>query len=245
MMTERRVVDGSLEMEGSRPRSSKVSLTDQAYRIIRKEIMECALAPGLEFTELDIAERFAMSKTPVREALMRLQFEGLVKAYPRRGYMIEPVKISDINEIFEMRIVLEAGAMDLAVQRATQQDIDELQTIARSISDAVYRVEPDRSNNVNNMFHERLAIAARNTRLHRSVVQMLNELERFFYIEAQATTAYPVQYASHLDIVASLEKRDAAAARAAIIDHIEGTRHVLLASLVVNRPAPPRGVLVR
>lgn len=231
--------------EARRTRPAKLSLTDQAYHRIRREIMACNLEPGLEFTELDIAERFAMSKTPVREALLRLQFEGLVKSYPRRGYMVEPIKISDINEIFDTRIVLEGGAMDLAVQRATQQDIDELHTIARSISDAVYRVEPDRSNNVNNMFHERLVIAARNTRLHRSVVQMLNELERFFYIEAQATTAYPVQYASHLDIVAALEKRDATAARAAIVDHIEGTRHVLLASLVVNRPATVRGVLVR
>lgn len=228
-----------------RARPAKLSLTDQAYRRIRREIMACTLEPGLEFTELDIAERFSMSKTPVREALLRLQFDGLVKSYPRRGYMVEPVKISDINEIFDMRLVLEGGAMDLAVQRATDEDIAKLHDIALSVSDAVYRAEPDRSNNVNNMFHEHLAIAARNTRLHRSIVQMLNELERFFYIEAQATTAYPVQYATHLDIVTSMERRAAGAARAAIIDHVEGTRHVLLASLVQNRPTTPRGVLVR
>jgi DNA-binding GntR family transcriptional regulator len=244
-MTERRVADDQLEMEGSRPRGSKVSLTDQAYRIIRKEIMECALAPGLEFTELDIAERFAMSKTPVREALMRLQFEGLVKAYPRRGYLIEPVKISDINEIFEMRLILEGGAMDCAVQRASDEDIRKLYDIAQSISDAIYHEEPDRSHKVNNLFHESLALAARNARLHRSLVQTLNELERFFYIEARASIDYPDQHATHRDIVSALERRDAAAARAAIIDHIEGTRRVLLASLVESNPKTPRSVRLR
>jgi DNA-binding GntR family transcriptional regulator len=238
------VADDAAANESKRPRAGRVSLTDQAYRTIRKEIMACALAPGLEFTELDIAERFAMSKTPVREALMRLQFEGLVKAYPRRGYMVEPVKISDINEIFDMRLILEGGAMDLAVQRATDEDIHKLDEIAQSISDAIYHAEPGQSNNVNNLFHESLALASRNARLHRSMVQMLNELERFFYIEAQASTAYPVRYATHLDIVTAMEQRDAPAARAAIIDHIEGTRHVLLASLVQNRPKTARSVFV-
>ncbi|MCL6707192.1 GntR family transcriptional regulator [Pseudomonas sp. R2.Fl] len=216
-------------------RGIRASLTDVAYERLRREIVACKLEPGREFTELDVAERLEMSKTPVREALMRLQFEGLVKAYPRRGYMVEPIKVGDINDIFDMRVIVEGGAMELAVQRAGEEDMDRLAQLAASVSDELYSKELDRSNSVNNAFHESIALAAQNSRLHRTVVQLLRELERFFYIEAQAAVAYPERYASHKDIVAAMQRRDFAMARTAMIDHIEGTRAVLLASIMDGR----------
>jgi DNA-binding GntR family transcriptional regulator len=219
----------------SRRRAEKMSLTEQAYQRLRREIVICALQPGHEFTELDIAERLAMSKTPVREALMRLQFEGLVKAYPRRGYMVEPVKVSDINEIFDLRLIIEAGAVEYAVQRADDAEIEKLGRLAGAVTDEIYKSEPDRSNEVNNRFHEGIALASGNARLHRSVLQLINELERFFHIEARSEVGYPDSHASHRDIVAAMKARNAAAARAAIIDHIEGTRSVLLTSVIQGR----------
>lgn len=224
-----------MSRDGRPGRGGKVSLTEQAYALIRKEIIACTLEPGLEFTELDMAERFSISKTPVREALMKLQFEGLVRAYPRRGYVIEPVKVSDINEIFDMRLIVEAGAVQFAVERATNEDIARLKEIALSQDDESYHEQPDRSNSINNLFHENIALASRNARLHRSVMQMLGELERFFYIEARSTMAYPERHASHRDIVAAMEARNVGTARAAIVDHIEGTRNVLLASIIDGR----------
>lgn len=218
---------------------ARLSLSDQAYEQIRRDIVRCALQPGLEFTETDIAGRLSMSKTPVREALMRLQFEGLVKAYPRRGYLIEPVKISDINDIFDMRVVIEAGVIELAVSRVSEAELQRLVELADSISDERYSENPDRSHNVNIEFHETIARASRNTRLHRSVAQVLRELERFFYLEAKASAVYPDNHASHHDIVAALTGRDAGKARAAVIDHIEGTRSVLLRSVFEGQTQTP------
>jgi DNA-binding GntR family transcriptional regulator len=220
------------EVVGQTGRNGRVSLTDVAYERLRRDIVACRLEPGHEFTELDIADRLQMSKTPVREALMRLQFEGLVKAYPRRGYMVEPIKIRDINDIFDMRAIVEGGAMALAVERATDEDLDRLSQLAAAIADDVYSKELDRSSSVNNAFHEGIALAARNDRLHRTVVQLLRELERFFYIEAKASGDYPERYASHRDIVKEMQLRDATGAQKAIIDHIEGTRAILVSSIV-------------
>lgn len=217
----------------------RVSLTDQAYERIRRDIVSCTLPPGLEFTETDIAARLAMSKTPVREALMRLQFEGLVRAYPRRGYVIEPVKVSDINDIFDMRVVIEAGAMEFAVKRISESEIERLSQLADSISDEKYNENPDRSHNINIEFHETIARASRNVRLHRSVIQVLSELERFFYIEAQASAVYPDNHASHRDIVSAVTRRNVREARVAIIDHIEGTRSVLLNSVIERQTRVP------
>jgi DNA-binding GntR family transcriptional regulator len=218
---------------------TRVSLTDQAYERIRRDIVSCVLQPGLEFTEIDIAARLSMSKTPVREALMRLQFDGLVRAYPRRGYVIEPVKISDINDIFDMRVVIEAGAMELAVKRISEAELERLSQLADSISDEKYNENPDRSNHINIEFHETIARASRNVRLHRSVIHVLSELERFFYIEAQASVAYPDNHASHRDIVSAILRREVREARAAIIDHVEGTRSVLLNSVMESQTRVP------
>jgi DNA-binding GntR family transcriptional regulator len=216
----------------ARKSTARTSLTDRAYEQIRRDIICCALQPGLEFTETDIAARLSMSKTPVREALMRLQFDGLVKAYPRRGYLIEPVKISDINDIFDMRVVVEAGGIELAVSRISEAELQRLSHLAASISDESYNENPERSHAVNIEFHEAVARASRNARLYRSVAQVLRELERFFYLEANASVVYPDNHASHQDIVEALTKREAGKARAAIIDHIEGTRSVLLRSVI-------------
>ena len=224
-------------------RGNRESLTEQVYGRIRKEILSCSLKPGDEFTELDIAERFDVSKTPVREALMRLQFESLVRAYPRRGYKVEPIKISDINDIFDMRVIVEAGATELAVQRVTDEELKKLFEIAEATSDEAYDSEPDSTLGANNSFHESIAAASRNVRLHRTLMQMLRELERFFYIEARASVAYPRKYASHTEIVQAMERRDLAAARTAIVDHVEGTRSILLAAVVDSQTRSPLSLL--
>jgi len=209
-----------------------MSLTDRAYALIRRDIVSCTLAPGAEFTEIDLAERLQMSKTPVREALARLQFEGLVKAYPRRGYQITPIRVSDINDIFDARIVVETGVVAMAVERASDAELDQLALLAAASSDDDYMRDLDHSQEVNTEFHEALALATGNLRLHRMVAMTLKELERFFYLEAQAEDAYPTSHVSHDDIVAIMRQRDPGSAQRAMREHVDGTRRVLIRSLL-------------
>lgn len=210
----------------------RMSLTDRAYALIRQDIIRCVLPPGAEFTEFDLSERLAMSKTPVREALARLQYEGLVRAFPRRGYKIEPIRVSDINDIFDARIVLEAGAIGLAVHRVTTAELDELDRLAEASSDLSYLTDFEHSQRVNNAFHELIAQGSRNLRLQRMVGQTITEFERFFFLEAHTEAPYPDGHVSHGDIVAVLRKRDEAGARRAIGEHIDSIRKVLIDSLV-------------
>ena len=219
-------------MAGRGGLEERMSLTDRAYERIRHDIVRCALPPGAEFTETDLAERLEMSKTPVREALARLQFEGLVRTFPRRGYRIEPIRVSDINEIFDARIVLEAGAVGLAVQHISAAELDELDVLARASTDSAYMVDFDHSQRVNNAFHESIALASRNTRLHRMVGQTITEFDRFFFLEAQSDAPYPDGHVSHADIVAIMREGDAAKARDAMSTHINSMRSILIESLV-------------
>jgi len=209
-----------------------MSLTDRAYELIRRDIISCVLPPEAEFTEVDLAGRLQMSKTPVREALARLQFEGLVRAYPRRGYQIEPVRLSDINDIFDARAIVEAGVITLAVERITDAELERLDGLARASSDDGYATDFERSHRLNNEFHEAIALASGNLRLHRMVVQTNTELERFFFLEAHAEDAYPADHVTHGQIVARMRERNPETARQAIIEHIEGTRRLLVGALM-------------
>src|SRR3546814_9020930 len=78
-------------------------LSDIAYETIKHDIIRCALAPGEEVTEARLALRLGLGKAPVRAALMRLSQEGLIRALPRRGYLVAPVTLRDVQDIFQFR----------------------------------------------------------------------------------------------------------------------------------------------
>ena len=89
-------------------------LTDRAYERIRHDIISCAIAPGAEISEAQLCAQYKLGKAPVRMALNRLAHDGLVRAIPRRGYMVAPVTVRDIHDVFELRLMLEPAAARMA-----------------------------------------------------------------------------------------------------------------------------------
>src|SRR4051794_11242627 len=97
--------------------SARTRQTDQAYERIKRMIIELELVPGSQFTEAQLAARGGTSKTPVREALVRLQRDGLVQAMPRSGYRVVPVTLKDARDLCEFRTLLECEAAERAADR--------------------------------------------------------------------------------------------------------------------------------
>src|SRR5215510_5376137 len=89
-------------------------LSDRAYERIRHDVISCLLAPGTEISETQLCEHYKLGKAPVRMALNRLAHDGLVRAIPRRGYMVSPVTVRDIHDVFELRLMLEPAAARMA-----------------------------------------------------------------------------------------------------------------------------------
>lgn len=85
-----------------------VQLKDQAYNFIKKNIVTCNLMPGANISENEIAFEMGISRTPVREAILRLSQEGLIMIYPRRGMIVSPVTVQNIHEVFEIRKMVES-----------------------------------------------------------------------------------------------------------------------------------------
>ncbi|MDA0339975.1 MAG: GntR family transcriptional regulator, partial [Proteobacteria bacterium] len=215
--------------------SGKKSLAGSIYARLRSEILRCSIAPGTDLSEAELAARFDVSKTPVREALGALRQDGLVMAFPRRGYQVTPITFGDMNELFDLRTLLEAGAAEMACERISPREIDTLQKMATADYDVSQEVSLDHFIIVNREFHLAIARTAGNQRLFNLLERQMMELERFFYIGAQSRDVNRETAVEHSEIVAALATRDADRARKLMIKHNSATREGLVRVLSSSR----------
>lgn len=216
-------------------KAGKASLTEKVYNLLRNEILTCALEPGRELSEAELAQRFDVSKTPVREALATLRSEGFVRTFPRRGYQVVPITFGDMSELFDLRTILEAGAAELACARITDPELDQLQKLADVVYDRAEQPSLQRFIRANRDFHAAIAKASGNERLQTLITRQIDELERFFYLGARLRDVNSETINDHQAIVEVLRSRDPAAARAIMIKHNDLTREGLFKALASSR----------
>jgi DNA-binding GntR family transcriptional regulator len=106
------------------------SLADKAYRALKNDIIQCSLEPGQQIVQTQLAESYGIGATPLREALQRLAQEGFVRAIPRFGYVVIPVTLRDVREIFELRAVIESAAARMAAVRGSDRQLEKLRANA-------------------------------------------------------------------------------------------------------------------
>jgi DNA-binding GntR family transcriptional regulator len=142
------------------------SLTDKAYNWIKNEIMENRMSPGFQAFESDLADILDMSRTPVREALMRLQNEGLIKVLPRRGMRVLPLRLSDLREIYEVLNAIECEAVSIIAKRKpTRDDLAPLNEAVLDMEKALAADNLDSWATANTRFHQSLLRLCKNKRL--------------------------------------------------------------------------------
>lgn len=219
-------------VEDATRKPRKQSLTETAYASVREQIVLGVLRPGAEFSELELAERLAMSKTPVREALGRMAAEGLIEAFPRRGYRVTPVTVKDINDLFAIRSMAEGTAASMAALNLSADDLDHLDVLANA------RYEPSEGPTIhtfvrtNGEFHMAIARGSVNPRLVAMVSTLLDECARLFYLGARSRDVNPETNNDHRHIVGVLRLRDSEKARTAMVEHNEHTRQGVLRALI-------------
>ncbi len=194
-------------------------LREQVYEGVKEAIVSGALKPGDILNEGRLAEEYGISKTPVREALCLLSFLGLLNPLPRTGYVISPVTVHDIQEAYQLRMLLELEAVGLAVERITDQELVELEKAMDSPTGPEMRL-------ANHEFHMRIARASGNARLARLTGQLLDEMDRMLYMDPHISA--PTGPYEHADLMKALRCRDKTAAQEAMRRHVDGARARLL-----------------
>src|SRR6478609_8908513 len=106
-------------------------LTERAYDRVRRDIISCVIAPGSEISETQLSTHYKMGKAAVRVALTKLAHEGLVRAIPRRGYIVMPVTLKDIHDVFELRLMLEPRAARMAAGKVDAQRLKVFDEVCR------------------------------------------------------------------------------------------------------------------
>ncbi len=217
-------------------RTTKLSsLTDRVYAALRAEILTCELEPGRDLSEAELAARFDVSKTPVREALATLRTEGFIRSFPRRGYQVIPITFGDINELFELRTILECAAAELACERITDAELAHLSLLADVIYDRQEQPSLKRFIDANRDFHVAIGKASGNERLHQQVARAIDELERFFYLGARLRDVSIETRSDHHRIVDILRTRNGVAARKIMVEHNDATRLGLIQRIALSK----------
>jgi DNA-binding GntR family transcriptional regulator len=190
-------------------------LGDLAYQRIKRDILECVLPPGSDVTETRLTERYALGKAPVRAALLRLRQEGLVRPMARRGYVVTPVTVKDVQDLFEFRLLLEPGTARLAAGRISPAGLRRLRALCRDD-----RMSRTAFNRANTEFHVAIAEAAGNHRVAGAIAQVLDGIDRLFSLRL---TPHDIAEAhrEHRTIIQALQTGDGAKAEEVASRHIQ------------------------
>jgi DNA-binding GntR family transcriptional regulator len=156
--------------------------SDTAYEQIKIDIVGCVLMPGQALTEKQIGERYTLRKATVRSALTRLSQEGLIKSEPRRGYVVAPIAMRDVNEIFELRSLIEPEVYRLAATTMTEGSLADIEHAAQrvlkpeTLKSHMAFIAADR------VFRLAIAEATGNFRIVRLLGQVLDQSERVMHL---------------------------------------------------------------
>jgi DNA-binding GntR family transcriptional regulator len=206
-----------------------LTLTEEAHRRIRADIIEGRFRPNVHLVASDLAKQLAISRTPVREALQLLASEGLVLA-TRRGYVVREHSVEEIRDIYEVRAALEEMAARLAAERATDEAIAALEGIGAHTT-AVVDHPRDVIVDLNDAFHAAIMAAAGNARL--LIINQRNSEHFFNYNIAKLFTHEEAAdaIAGHAKVVAAIKNRDPDAAARAAREHVLEALEVTLLKL--------------
>jgi DNA-binding GntR family transcriptional regulator len=202
---------------------------EDAYRAIRDQILRGERAGGEWLREGDLAASLGVSRTPVREALRRLDAEGLVRHERNRGVQVASWSIHDLDEIFGLRSVLEPWGSALAATSGLA-DLDQLRELADAMDAAARGRRPDLDEitRLNNQFHRAILTASghgRLTQLVSSVVEVPLVWRTFSHYSPEAMRR---SLAHHHEIVDALAAQDAAWAESVMRSHVRAARAALL-----------------
>jgi DNA-binding GntR family transcriptional regulator len=191
-------------------------LADEVYSVLRGMIIRRELPPGARVTEIEIAERLGVSRTPVREAFQRLSYDELLNDEPGRSPQVSAITVQRIEEAYPLIAVLEGLAIRLACRRLTEADLRHMEDLTQQMALHGRRGETELLMQADGKFHGMLHERAENDRLHRVVIDLRARLERLEYIFFSTPEAVAASVQRHRRLVRVLRRRDPRAAQKAL-----------------------------
>jgi DNA-binding GntR family transcriptional regulator len=212
--------------------------SDYVYGQIRQDILTGALRPGESLSVIGIGERFNASRTPIRQAFLRLEAEGLLSLIDRQGARVAPISIQGVRDLFEVRILLEgaatrqvaeAAAQNEAAHRAFETILSELESVEGQEPSPARR---DRFYELAEAYDQAIISYTRNAHLARQIAELRPHSTRLRIIAHSRPERLEVSLAEHLAMCRAIIAHNAAAAAAAASEHLTQTQRTILDAVI-------------
>ena len=200
-------------------------LRELVFEALREAILKGVLKPGERLMEIQLAEEMGVSRTPVREAIRKLELEGLVAMVPRKGAYVASLSMKDIIEVFEIRGALEGLAAELAAERITDEELEELERYLVRITESIEADDLALVVAIDTDFHSQLYKASRNERLAQIINNLREQIQRFRTTSLSLPGRMQAALEEHKKIVDAISTRDGALARRLAEEHIENAEN--------------------
>ncbi len=196
-------------------------LRDVVFNTLRQAILKGELEPGERLMEIQLAERLGVSRTPIREAIRKLELEGLVLMIPRKGAEVARISARSLRDVLEVRRALEELAIELACQRMTEDEIADLQLAQEDFKKAIADGDAMRIAETDEHYHDVIYGGTQNAKL----IQMLNNLREQMYryrLEyIKDSDKRKILILEHERVLKAVRERKVAEAKAAMREHID------------------------
>jgi len=216
-------------VRAARRQPQRPSHAETVYDALKKDILSGSLPPGASLREEDLARRHQVSRTPVREALGRLETEGLAARHAGTGLLVSELGTDEIIDLYVLREALEGLAARLAASRRTEIDLARLQMLNDLAQQAVHDGDVKRASRLNAEFHFVIWRIAGNRPLLRAISGVHESVQRF----PQNTLAYPGRLeesvAEHLQMLEAIQQHDHVRAEEIATEHVRRVRNIRIA----------------
>ena len=201
------------------------STADTVAASLRELIISGELQSGERLVERDLADRFGISRIPLREAIQRLEREGLVDSFRNRGAMVRTLTAPDVEEIYHLRSLLEGDAIFQSVKQLDDETLARAELVHRLLGDAGTKA---RQGELNREFHELLYSRCSNERQLKAIRELRAQVERYERLQNTLLADTPSFQIEHEDILQACRERNARSARAMTVAHLNSAKAIVM-----------------
>ncbi len=195
-------------------------LGDIVFEFLRDAILTGKLKPGERLMEIALSEKLGVSRTPVREAMKKLEQENFIEIVPRKGAYVADINAKDMIDVLDIRALLEGFASSLAASRMSEKEVKELERLQEKFEKAILLEDKESLIETDNKFHDLIYRSTRNDKLTEIIKGLQDQFHRFRIIYFSEFDDYANILEGHKRILKAIKSQDSQEARILAEDHI-------------------------
>ena len=210
-------------------------LRDVVFNTLRQAILTGEMKPGERLMEIHLANKLGVSRTPIREAIRKLELEGLVIMIPRRGAEVAQITWKNLKDVLEVRKALDVLAIELACERMTQEELQKLCKACEAFKDATKNGDLRKIAESDVALHDIIVYSTRNNRLIQLVNNLSEQMYRYRFEYIKDVSQHERLVKEHNDIYESILKKNKKAAADAVRRHIDNQEEAIIVQLQLGK----------